>query len=181
MGFMMYLKKEKEDAVLRERKRQLGKAAIGGEWELIDSTGQTRHSKDFLGQWLLIYFGFTHCPDICPDELEKMSAVVDELCKYFRSIENNIFQFIFFLANYSENHKIQPLFITVDPERDTKEIVGKYVKEFSLKLIGLTGTTDQIQKVCKAFRVYFSSGPKDVDNDYIVSLKNIGLQFMNLV
>lgn len=150
IALMQYAKREKQLALDKQRRRELGKAAIGGRFDLIDHTGQPKSSEDYFGNWLLVYFGFTHCPDICPEEIEKMITVVDDLHKT------------------DKLPKIIPLFITVDPERDTVDAVAKYVKEYSPKLIGLTGSKEKIHEVTKAFRVYYSAGPRDVDDDYIV-------------
>jgi len=147
---MQYVRYEKELKQEQSRTKSLGKAALGGEWELVDHTGKIRKSTDYKGKWLLVYFGFTHCPDICPDELEKMASVVDSIGKS------------------SAPGELQPLFITVDPDRDTQEAIASYVKEFHPKLLGLTGTHAQVDKATRAYRVYYSQGPRDEDNDYIV-------------
>ncbi|XP_015976792.1 protein SCO1 homolog, mitochondrial [Rousettus aegyptiacus] len=147
---MKYFKKEKTEKLEKKRQRSIGKPLLGGPFSLITHTGEPKTDKDYLGHWVLIYFGFTHCPDICPEELEKMIQVVDEI----DSIPT--------LPN------LTPLFITIDPERDTKEAIANYVKEFSPKLVGLTGRKEEIDQVARAYRVYYSPGPKDEDEDYIV-------------
>ncbi|XP_054833250.1 protein SCO1 homolog, mitochondrial isoform X1 [Eublepharis macularius] len=150
LAIMKFFKKEKEEMLEKERKRALGKPLLGGPFSLIDHEGQPKTDRDYLGQWVLIYFGFTHCPDICPEELEKMILAIDEI-DGIQSLPN-----------------VTPLFISIDPERDTKEAIARYVKEFSPKLVGLTGSKEQIDQVARTYRVYYSPGPKDEDNDYIV-------------
>ncbi|XP_069808349.1 protein SCO1 homolog, mitochondrial isoform X2 [Dendropsophus ebraccatus] len=150
MAGMKYVKKEKEEKIEKEKTRSLGKPLLGGPFSLIDHNGLPKTDQHFLGQWVLLYFGFTHCPDICPEEIEKMIQVVEQI------------------GALKEVPDLVPVFITVDPERDDKDAVAKYIKEFSPKLVGLTGTSKQIEEVAKAYRVYFSPGPKDDDSDYIV-------------
>jgi len=112
-----------------------GKALIGGPFELVGKDGNTVTAKDFRGRYMLVFFGFTHCPDICPAELQVMSAALDDLG--------------------ADAKKVVPVFITVDPERDTPDVVSAYVKNFGPNFVGLTGSPEQIAKVAKEYRVTY--------------------------
>lgn len=149
-GTMLYLKEEKMKKLEKQRKKALGEASIGGKFELVDQNGKKFTSSDLEGKWVLLYFGFTHCPDICPDELEKLCKAVD------------------IISANKEADPIQSVFITVDPERDDVKAVREYIAEFSPKLIGLTGTQEQVNQATRSYRVYYSAGPRDHENDYIV-------------
>lgn len=142
---------EKQQQLQQQRVDQLKKVALGqGDFSLLDHRGDRRTKKDFLGSWVLLYFGFTHCPDICPDELDKLSAVVADLDRD------------------PSLPLVQPLFITVDPDRDDVPALARYVKDFHPRLIGLTGTSEEVKQAGQDYRVYASPGPKDEEGDYIV-------------
>ena len=109
---------------------------VGGPFELTDQTGHTRTALDFRGKLMLVYFGFTYCPDICPTDLQAIGLALDKLG--------------------SDAERVQPLFITVDPERDTAEHLAQYVPMFHPRLIGLTGNAEAIRKAADAYKVYYA-------------------------
>jgi|SRR6476620_215804 len=128
-----------------------GTALIGGPFTLVDQNGKTVTDRDFRGKYMLIFFGFTHCPDICPAELQVMSAALDALG--------------------SKAHEVVPVFVTLDPERDTSEVVGTYVKNFGKNFVGLTGSPSAIANAAKAYRVTYSKfeyNGKDVNYRYSI-------------
>jgi protein SCO1/2 len=124
-----------------------GKALIGGPFTLVDQTGKTVTDQDFRGRYMLVFFGFTHCPDICPAELQVMSASLDALGPKADSVV--------------------PIFITLDPERDTQAAMAAYVKNFGPRFVGLTGSSEQIAAAAKAYRVAYSKFQQDkTSSDY---------------
>ena len=115
--------------------RTTGKALVGGPFTLVHHSGETVSDARYRGQHMLLTFGFTHCPDICPSALQVMSAAIERLG--------------------ANTRKVTPLFITVDPERDTAAQLAQYVASFHPRLEGLTGTPAQIDAVARAYRVYY--------------------------
>lgn len=111
-----------------------GKALVGGPFTLVDHTGKTVTDKDFRGRYMLVYFGFTNCPDVCPSGLQVMAAALDKVG--------------------AKADQVTPIFITVDPERDTPEQLAAYVSSFHPRLVGLTGSQEQLAAALKAYRVY---------------------------
>lgn len=131
-----------------------GTALVGGPFTLTDQDGKRVTDQDFRGKYMLIFFGFTFCPDVCPSELQVMSAALDQMG--------------------SEADKIQPIFITIDPARDTPEAMKVYVSNFHPRLIGLTGSEADIAAVAKAYRVYYAKA-KGMENqsDYLMDHSTI--------
>jgi cytochrome oxidase Cu insertion factor (SCO1/SenC/PrrC family) len=131
-----------------------GTALVGGPFTLTDQTGKRVTEKDFLGSYMLVFFGYTYCPDVCPTELQVMSAALDSLG--------------------SKADRIQPIFITIDPQRDTPEVMKQYVANFYPRLIGLTGSPEEIATAAKAYRVYYSKvAGKSGADDYLMDHSSI--------
>jgi len=136
-------------------------AAIGGPFELIDKTGKTVRWSDFAGQYRLVYFGYAYCPDVCPTDVQRFTQGMK----------------IFARENPELAKKVQPIFITVDPERDTPEKVGEFAAAFSPDLIGLTGTPEQVEAAKQAFKVFSRKGAVQPAGGYLVDHTNITYLF----
>lgn len=126
-----------------------GAALIGGPFSLVGADGKPVTDRDFRGRYMLIFFGFTHCPDICPAELQVIAQALEQLG--------------------DKAKKVVPIFITLDPERDTPEAMANYVKSFGPNFVGLTGSPEAIAAAAKAYRVAYSKVEnKDSAGDYSV-------------
>lgn len=155
-GFTYWFSHEKEKLRIQkevESKRGYGKPLIGGPFDLVDTNGDKfthENLKNDNKKFSIVYFGFTHCPDVCPDELDKLGEMLDEL-------------------KAKDNIELQPIFITCDPARDSPEVIKQYLTDFHPSIVGLTGTYENVKKACKQYRVYFST-PPDVKpgQDYLV-------------
>lgn len=121
-------------------------ATYGSEFALTDHTGKLRTLADFKGKVVTIFFGYTQCPDVCPTTMVEMIDVMKRLGP--------------------DADRVQVLFVTIDPQRDTKELLGQYVPGFDPHFIGLTGTPEEIAKVAKEFKVFYQKVPGKTESSY---------------
>jgi cytochrome oxidase Cu insertion factor (SCO1/SenC/PrrC family) len=124
-----------------------GRGPVGGPFTLTDQNGQTRSDGEFRGKLMVVYFGYTYCPDICPADLMAITQALDTLGPAAADV--------------------QPLFITIDPERDTA-LLARYVSAFHQSLIGLTGSPEEIRKVANAYKAYYAKVPDPRGGDYVI-------------
>ena len=126
----------------------LATTADSRSFALMDQYGHAVTDESFRGEWLIVFFGFTHCPAACPTTLSKLAAALDELG--------------------SKGEDVRVALITVDPERDAPEVLAQYLEPFGPRFVGLTGTTDQVAAATRIFRAYTQQQPASVDGAYDV-------------
>jgi cytochrome oxidase Cu insertion factor (SCO1/SenC/PrrC family) len=124
-----------------------GRGTVGGPFTLADQTGRTRSDSEFRGKLMIVYFGYTFCPDVCPADLMAITQALDALGPAARDI--------------------QPIFITVDPERDSKGL-GDYVAAFHRSFIGLTGSPEEVRKVANAYKAFYTKVPGERAGEYAI-------------
>lgn len=130
----------------------LAGASIGGPFTLTDQHGQTRRWSDFAGSYRIVYFGYTFCPDACPTDVGIFTRGLNQFAKEHPALAT----------------KVQPIFITVDPERDNPAALAQFTAAFSPRLIGLTGSRPEIDKAIKEFRVYATRGAATPGGGYLM-------------
>jgi len=148
LGWFEYNKQKKLKTFLESKTQSVGKPMVGGPFNLIDENKTPVTEKSFAGKYVILYFGFTNCPDICPTEIKKMERAM-KILKLPSGIE------------------LVPVFISVDPQRDTPDRLQAFKKGWSPYWKWLTGTEEEITKIAKSFRLYYSV-PETEDDDYLV-------------
>lgn len=136
-------------------------AAIGGPFTLTSHEGRTVSNSDFDGRYRLIYFGYSYCPDICPVDLQ-------QLAQGLRLFERQ---------SPDRASRVQPIFISIDPERDTPAVLDDYVAAFHPRLIGLTGTPEQIKDVARSYGVYFAKAGEPGAENYLMDHSRVAMLF----
>ena len=126
----------------------VGVPTIGGPFKLVNHKGKTVTEAGYSGQYLLVFFGYTYCPDVCPTELQVIGGAMDLLG--------------------DAGAKVRPLMVTIDPERDTVAAMADYMSNFHPSITGLTGSPEQVKATAKAYRVYFVKNPPDDEGDYFM-------------
>jgi len=125
-----------------------GRGTVGGPFTLTDHAGRQRSDAEFRGRLMIVYFGYTFCPDVCPADLMAITQALDQLGDAAGGI--------------------QPVFITIDPERDTTKVLGEYVAAFHKSFIGLTGSPEQIRKVANAYQAFYAKVPSERPGEYAI-------------
>jgi len=131
----------------------LAGATIGGPFALVDHTGKDFTEKDLLGKYALVYFGYSYCPDICPVDMQRLTQGLNAFAK----------------QRPADAARVQPIFVTVDPERDTPQELARFVKAFHPRLVGLTGTPEQIKAATKAYAVSYRKQPGSAPDAYLMA------------
>ncbi|MEO3427693.1 SCO family protein [Pelagibius sp. CAU 1746] len=143
--------------IVSQQGEPAGRALIGGAFTLTDQNGERRSEADLVGTYSLIYFGYTYCPDVCPTSLSAMTQGLDLLAE----------------SAPDKAAAVRPIFITIDPERDTTEAMAAYAQHFHPRLMALTGTPEEVALAAKVYRIYYQKVTEQGSSDYLMDHSSI--------